>query len=443
MQEQRIDMDEELRGGFDVKEKLQEKLENGKLTEGDIESMVKNPYKEENFEIEKSMSGSFLVRSDSERFGERAIVYEDRNRNNCVNYIEDRQPAKEPTYYVIENLHEFVLGKNENIIWGTLEECLEKYKGYVASVELEKNAYKDKVTCTLGVTTDKNDMDLIHCINGTSYAGIGMTKNKEHNINKYILNDLGYTVEALDIKQAVLFRAGNIEYTSLSQLEGKEVFESGSKERKEQLQDMFVNGVRLPKTGYNGAPEVTQELFDQIVQKGTKDLDFKGCYFSEVTISGKFENASFENGYIFECNFENVEFLHSNFEKARISDTNLKNVAFSEVNFSNASLKGSRWEETKFQNVDFINSTWKQVSTVQDTVSFENCDFLLADMDSVNIKGSQVIGEIKNTESIYVTMGGATKAEVKRHEQSIMETLNANNDRNRVKKVFSRMRLKS
>ena len=82
-----------------------------------VEDLVKNPFTEENFVIGKSMSENYIVLSDSERFGKQAIVYENPDRNKCIDYIEDRKPAKKPSYYVIDNLKDFMDGKSQNILW--------------------------------------------------------------------------------------------------------------------------------------------------------------------------------------------------------------------------------------------------------------------------------------------------------------------------------------
>ncbi len=194
-----------------------------------LRSLLRNPYGEEKFKIEKSMSGSYMVRSDSKKFGEQAVVYENRDRNECVNYIDRRQPAGKPEYYVIENLHDFMKGKNENIIWGTLKECLEKYSEYARISYLRKEEYKDHVICTFGVTTGKNDMDLVHCINGKSYAGTEIIKNQEHNVNKYILDDTKTIIDILDIREAAKIRENSIDYIPLEQLDGKEIYAGYSK----------------------------------------------------------------------------------------------------------------------------------------------------------------------------------------------------------------------
>lgn len=199
-----------------VMEKYQEELEKGRFEES----------QEHNFKIEKTMSGSFIVRSDSERFGKEAIVYENPDRNKCIDYIEERKPAKKPVYYVIDNLKDFIDGKSQNILRGTLEECLEKYSSYVLKYN---DKYKNHVTSTLGVTTGdivKINTDLIRCIDGVSYIATDIVRNHEHNSNKYILNDLNAIVDVLDAKHAAIVKENSIEYVPLKELAQKEIFEA-------------------------------------------------------------------------------------------------------------------------------------------------------------------------------------------------------------------------
>ena len=101
----------------------------------------------------------------------------------------------------------------------------------------------------------------------------------------------------------------------------------------------------------------------------------------------------------------------------------MKSVVFDSVNFEEASMHSILLENGTFKNTNFSYTSWKSVSTSKNTVSFENCDFLLADMNKVYIKGSEIAGEIKNVNTIYVTMGGATDGEVKKHRQDIIDTL--------------------
>lgn len=67
--------------------------------------MNKNPYNESNFRIQTCRDGQgFFVRSDSERFGNKAIVFQGISYDECLQYIEERIDSIEPSYYVIKDL---------------------------------------------------------------------------------------------------------------------------------------------------------------------------------------------------------------------------------------------------------------------------------------------------------------------------------------------------
>ena len=70
---------------------------------------VDNPYNETNFRIEPTNNNTFLVHSDSERFGKDAIVYESHDRDDCVDYISVRRPPmKDVGAYIIPDIKSMV-----------------------------------------------------------------------------------------------------------------------------------------------------------------------------------------------------------------------------------------------------------------------------------------------------------------------------------------------
>lgn len=56
---------------------------------------------ESNFKIKKTTNGTYLVRSDSERFGKDEITYESTKRLDCLNYIAQRRPEQQLRFYII------------------------------------------------------------------------------------------------------------------------------------------------------------------------------------------------------------------------------------------------------------------------------------------------------------------------------------------------------
>ena len=58
---------------------------------------------ETNFQIEKT-NNTYLVRSDSERFGRHEITYQSGSREDCLNYIAQRRPERQVQFYIIPDL---------------------------------------------------------------------------------------------------------------------------------------------------------------------------------------------------------------------------------------------------------------------------------------------------------------------------------------------------
>lgn len=59
---------------------------------------------ESNFQIEKTSNNTYVVRSDSERFGKNEITYESPNREDCLEYIAQRRPERQFRFYIIPDL---------------------------------------------------------------------------------------------------------------------------------------------------------------------------------------------------------------------------------------------------------------------------------------------------------------------------------------------------
>lgn len=99
---------------------------------------IKNPYNESNFKIQSLENGQeFVVRSDSERFGENEIVYQSTNYEDCLNYIDERIDNIKPSYYVIKDLASWRSDVWENPPeqstierFDNVDEAIQKFKEY-------------------------------------------------------------------------------------------------------------------------------------------------------------------------------------------------------------------------------------------------------------------------------------------------------------------------
>lgn len=200
------------------------------------------------------------------------------------------------------------------------------------------------------------------------------------------------------------------------------------------INTVYINSHQVRCTGYQNRPEITQELLDKMIKQRLepdmeKHMDFQNCYFSGIKLEGTFEGVNFSDCYFSNCKFENAQFKDCNFANATFSDVEVRSVSFQNTGFEKADLWSSKFENTQFKEVDFSGSNWKSIAAVKDTVSFENCDFTITSMNSVYIQGSKISGEMKNIDTISVTLGGATRQEIENHERMIKDTLGSNNAR--------------
>lgn len=90
-----------------------------------------NPYQETNFRIEPTSNNTYLVYSDSERFGKDAIVFESWNRDDCVDYVSKRRPPlNDVCAYIVPDLKPMVTREApvEPIeYYDTVDEAIQRY----------------------------------------------------------------------------------------------------------------------------------------------------------------------------------------------------------------------------------------------------------------------------------------------------------------------------
>lgn len=48
-----------------------------------------------NFKLEKTLTGTWVVKADSQRFGQQAIVFESYKMSECVAWIKEKEEKKE------------------------------------------------------------------------------------------------------------------------------------------------------------------------------------------------------------------------------------------------------------------------------------------------------------------------------------------------------------
>ena len=151
---------------------------------------MKNPFNLSNFRIEPLNRDTFVVRSDSERFGKDAITFESFSRNDCVEYVFNNSDPAKPSYYVIEDLS----------TWSTnaaLKSKLERYDTFVDAIKAflgyRSNSYDysdEKSKLTLGVSVSNAEVDIIHVRNDNNYLVADFIGSPAINTNKHFLNNM-------------------------------------------------------------------------------------------------------------------------------------------------------------------------------------------------------------------------------------------------------------
>jgi len=150
--------------------------------------------KESNFNIEKVNCGNFVVRSDSERFGVQAIVYESYSRMECVEYIARSSKQETPSYYIIEDLNTWannspVRSKIER--FNTINEAISKFNEYRESeARRSKLILNHAKKIVLGVAIGMCEIDVIHATNDTNFIISDFIGISRVNTNKQFLSDM-------------------------------------------------------------------------------------------------------------------------------------------------------------------------------------------------------------------------------------------------------------
>lgn len=189
---------------------------------------------EKNFQIEKIKENSYIVRSDSERFGENEIVFQDISYSKCLDYIA-RFVQPKITYYVIDNFPCFCR-------WTMTEEQKEKRKNekidisYIDNIEdalalfqklLDEKDFSDVVVnkdtgmsvpeIALGVCSEGIDLcDVLYANNIKNASGVMVemntdfiyyTKDSQHDKNrlgniKQFVEDMEYVISHIKVTRA-------------------------------------------------------------------------------------------------------------------------------------------------------------------------------------------------------------------------------------------------
>lgn len=172
---------------------------------------------------------------------------------------------------------------------------------------------------------------------------------------------------------------------------------------------------------------VDQKLWDEIVAKysadGTlKGVDLTGCFFFDIHFRNlTCDHVIFKGCRFSACAYEHITFESCNLNNATVCDS-FRNCKFIDCSFMESHICQAHFYECSLTDCDFTSAVMRHCLFYDSTL--DNNNFLSVRMDSVFIRGCNCYRNA-NTESISITMGGATSEEVSTHSLSIMHAITA------------------
>lgn len=166
-----------------------------------------NPYHESNFRITETDNHTFTVLSDSERFGKDAVVFESYNRDRCVDYITERQPAGKWRMYVIPDIKTWATNaENRSPIeyYDTFEAAkarFEELRGQPCNMAHDRNPDNGRFYAHLTLGIDRVDgfsaIDILHVRQNQNYMVDDFTRMDKLNTDAVVLNLLRRTAQEI------------------------------------------------------------------------------------------------------------------------------------------------------------------------------------------------------------------------------------------------------
>lgn len=143
----------------------------------ELERARRNPYNERDFHIEPTDNQTYAVYATSERFGADEIVYEDADRNACLDYIAQRRGETHWEYYLIADLRTWVSGNEPSTPierysnFAELKARYDELRGMDYNAETsERNPSTDNpyARLTIGISSveSPSEIDVLHVRNG-------------------------------------------------------------------------------------------------------------------------------------------------------------------------------------------------------------------------------------------------------------------------------------
>lgn len=199
---------------FATVEKASEFCERYNLT------VVNNPYKEHNFRIEPTNNGTFVVRSDSERFGVDEIVYESHNREDCIKYISERRaPLHDVKAYIIPDMIPMVTREDpmESIEhYDSVDDAIARFKHLCSTRDysnggINPHSQLPYSRLVIGVEGEdhQNPVDVIHVIDGKNTLIDDFSRRADINTETAFINAIEKICNTLRVEQVLKYEGRN------------------------------------------------------------------------------------------------------------------------------------------------------------------------------------------------------------------------------------------
>lgn len=179
-------------------------------------SQISNPYNETNFKIQPTDNNTYVVKSDSKRFGNDEIVFESATRDECVAYVSQRKPPLDWKPYVIEDLRSWadpsaVPKRSEIEYFDTIEGALKRFNElrnmpYNAEKALNTQTGQPMARLTLGMSTSSLAVDILHVRDNKNYLVQDFTSMPEMNTDRNFLDTLAKVTAEVGFERIIVYQ---------------------------------------------------------------------------------------------------------------------------------------------------------------------------------------------------------------------------------------------
>lgn len=179
-------------------------------------SQISNPYNETNFKIQPTDNNTYVVKSDSKRFGNDEIVFESATRDECVAYVSQRKPPLDWKPYVIEDLRSWadpsaVQKRSEIEYFDTIEGALKRFNElrnmpYNAEKALNTQTGQPMARLTLGMSTSSLAVDILHVRDNKNYLVQDFTSMPEMNTDRNFLDMLAKVTAEVGFERIIVYQ---------------------------------------------------------------------------------------------------------------------------------------------------------------------------------------------------------------------------------------------